>query len=267
MNRALREELEKPFPGIDPASVLTPSVCNQLHSMARAAYPNELVGYVQGETCIELENLSSHPDRSASISCEDMMEILADGEAMFHSHPDGPDCPSSADMRLQHQMAIPHILLSARKDGSTAPFCYGPEMSRPGLLRRGFHYNVTDCLVLFIDFYDRFMGLQMPQFFSDWEWWMSDKGEPSQNLYVDNVAPYGFRPVPADQPLEFGDVILLKAGRTAVPNHLAIYVGEGLMLHHLGGALPRDPSRLSTVEPVVRWKTGSRWGMVVRHRG
>lgn len=267
MNSELRAALEKPFPGVSQQEVLSPDVCSQLHSIARDRFPNEMVGYVAEGRAVELGNISPTPEKSARICQDDMFDVLTRAEAMFHSHPGGPDCPSAADMVLQHQMAIPHILISVGDRGTTNPFCYGREMERPGLIRRGFLYNQLDCQTLFIDFYARFMGIELPQFFSDWEWWMSDNGQPRQNLYVDNVKPYGFRPVPADQPLEFGDVILLKAGRTKVPNHLAVYIGEGLMLHHLGGMLPHDPSRLSTVEPVVRWQTGQRWEMVVRHWG
>ena len=49
-----------------------------------------------------------------------------------------------------------------------------------------------------------------------------------------HYAEAGFYPVHGE--LEEGDVIIMQV-RAYEPNHAAIYLGEGLMLHHLYGRL------------------------------
>lgn len=57
--------------------------------------------------------------------------------------------------------------------------------------------------------------------------------------------------------VRFGDLLLMNLQRSPVPNHIAIYLGQGQILHHL-----RD--RLSEVEPYsVRWQ--SRVQRIIRH--
>jgi cell wall-associated NlpC family hydrolase len=48
------------------------------------------------------------------------------------------------------------------------------------------------------------------------------------------------------EPREVGDVLLAWV-MSDVPNHAAIYIGSGLIAHHL-------PQRYSREEPVERWR-------------
>jgi cell wall-associated NlpC family hydrolase len=54
-------------------------------------------------------------------------------------------------------------------------------------------------------------------------------------LYVDNFATAGFAVVDPDD-LRVGDVLLMQV-HSEVPNHAAIVLGDGLILHHLQGRL------------------------------
>ncbi|MCU6392133.1 C40 family peptidase, partial [Enterobacter quasiroggenkampii] len=69
-------------------------------------------------------------------------------------------------------------------------------------------------------------GIEMPDFHRGDDWWRN-----GQNLYLDNLEATGLYQVPlsAAQP---GDVLLCCFG-SSVPNHAAIYCGDGELLHHI----------------------------------
>ncbi len=95
----------------------------------------------------------------------------------------------------------------------------------PYLTGRRFEHGVTDCYTLFRDAY-HLAGIEMPDFHREDDWWRH-----GQNLYLDNLEATGLYQVPlsAAQP---GDVLLCCFG-SSVPNHAAIYCGDGELLHHI----------------------------------
>ncbi|WP_106509332.1 NlpC/P60 family protein, partial [Escherichia coli] len=108
----------------------------------------------------------------------------------------------------------------------------------------------TDCYTLFRDAY-HLAGIEMPDFHREDDWWRN-----GQNLYLDNLEATGLYQVPlsAAQP---GDVLLCCFG-SSVPNHAAIYCGDGELLHHI-------PEQLSKRERYTdKWqrRTHTLW----RHR-
>jgi cell wall-associated NlpC family hydrolase len=52
---------------------------------------------------------------------------------------------------------------------------------------------------------------------------------------MENFAQAGFSPVDASD-LQTGDCFLMQVA-SSVPNHAAVYLGDGLILHHLQGRL------------------------------
>ncbi|EJJ9646214.1 NlpC/P60 family protein, partial [Escherichia coli] len=91
-------------------------------------------------------------------------------------------------------------------------------------------------------------GIEMPDFHREDDWWRH-----GQNLYLDNLEATGLYQVPlsAAQP---GDVLLCCFG-SSVPNHAAIYCGDGELLHHI-------PEQLSKRERYTdKWqrRTHSLW--------
>ncbi|MSJ71703.1 hypothetical protein GKE69_26685 [Escherichia coli] len=149
---------------------------------------------------------------------------------------------SEADRRLQVQSDLPWWLVCR---GAIHKFrCV------PHLTGRRFEHGVTDCYTLFRDAY-HLAGIEMPDFHRGDDWWRN-----GQNLYLDNMEATGLYQVPlsAAQP---GDVLLCCFG-SSVPNHAAIYCGDGELLHHI-------PEQLSKRERYTdKWqrRTHSLW----RHR-
>ena len=92
---------------------------------------------------------------------------------------------------------------------------------------RPFLHGLFDCYTLVRDYYKRNFNIFLPTNIQrDWEWW--NKG---QNLYLENAKDYSFEEV---EDIKKHDVLIM-AVNSPVPNHAAIYLGEGKILHHMAG--------------------------------
>ena len=98
------------------------------------------------------------------------------------------------------------------------------------LVGREWSHGVLDCYALVRDWYQLERGVDLPNFARFDDWWK--RGE---NLYIENFARAGFAPVDASD-LQAGDCFLMQVA-SSVPNHAAVYLGDGLILHHLQGRL------------------------------
>ncbi|WP_312994951.1 C40 family peptidase [Achromobacter animicus] len=250
---------------------------------AEEVYPAECVGFVVShsdgrEIYVRGQNVADAPDAGFVTrpddwaAAEDMGAVVA----FVHSHPDNTASPSEADLVACEAMAervgaMPWYIVEVRKDiGQEAPQAlaieaFSPSGYRAPLLGRTFHHGVLDCYSVIRDFHAREMGISIPDFHRADGWWEGD-----EEVYLDNFAAAGFRPLAVGETVQRGDVILMNhlAKRT---NHGAVYLGDGrlserpdlfpmqgTMLHHLYG-------RLSTREVYGGyWQEITR--LVLRHR-
>ncbi|NAG29298.1 phage minor tail protein L [Escherichia coli] len=190
---------------------------------ARRCAPAESCGFVvrtsEGERYFPCVNISGEPEDYFRMSPEDWLRAEMQGEivALVHSHPGGLPWLSEADRRLQVQSDLPWWLVCR---GAIHKFrCV------PHLTGRRFEHGVTDCYTLFRDAY-HLAGIEMPDFHREDDWWRND-----QNLYLDNLEATGLYQVPLSS-AQPGDVLLCCFG-SSVPNHAAIYCGDGELLHHI----------------------------------
>lgn len=105
-------------------------------------------------------------------------------------------------------------------------------MNYQNLLGRPFEHGIQDCYTLARDFYRQNFDLHLADYARPNQWW-----ENGLNLYMDNFRAEGFELVDDLRP-RIGDAFLL-AIHSEVPNHAAIYVGDGEIIHHLYGRLSR----------------------------
>ncbi|WP_373947539.1 C40 family peptidase [Pandoraea sputorum] len=157
-------------------------------------------------------------------AAEDLGEVVG----VVHSHPDSPAAPSEADLVGCEATGLPwHILSWPTDDLRTIE----PSGYIAPLIGRTFAHGVLDCWSLVRDFYARELGIELPDFERRDDWWAQ-----GENLYMEGYPKAGFVVVNQDAPEKVGDVILMQR-RAEVPNHAGVYLGGGLMLHHMHGRL------------------------------
>jgi proteasome lid subunit RPN8/RPN11 len=229
---------------------LDPDVAQEAMAHAMREYPNESCGAVTEAGYVPLVNTSGTPKHG--FTCDAQIEpMIADGTllALIHSHPDGPLSPSERDMAQQIAMDLPWGIVASQQDAALPPWFWGPGVPVPPLVGRTFRYGPSgsdgkgDCAALVRDWYAMERGIEMPEFPRAKYCWVDRPG-----LYRDNLTEAGLTRISGaldQREPQVGDVFLM-AIRSAAPNHVAIYQGNGLILHHLEG-------RLSRTEPFGAW--------------
>jgi len=243
---------------------MTPETADVIREHALAEYPREccgLVVVVKGrERYYRCVNKARTPSEHFIIGADDYAFAEEVGEimAVVHSHPDCAARASEADRVACEASGLPWYIASIIRDrealsvpeiGSIAPEGY-----KAPLVGRPFHHGVLDCYSLIRDWYAQELGIELPDFERRDGWW--DDGHSS--LYLDNFTKAGCAPITGA--MQRGDIILMQIrSKNGVPNHAAVYLGDGTMLHHLYG-------RLSSRDVYGgMWQDYTR--LVVRHGG
>lgn len=195
---------------------------------------------------VPMENSATDPLTSFHIEASKLAPVMKNLVAIVHSHPNGPDCPSEADMRQQMAFGVPFGIVSTDGVGCLEPFFWGGNATRAPLIGRGFRHGVTDCYALIRDYFDEKLNITLNEYPRDWEWWADGK-----RLYEDHFEREGFFRIDESEVREH-DCFLAQI-RSDTPNHAGVYVGGNLILHHLTSRHPSDPSRLSKREPLGSW--------------
>lgn len=232
------------------SDILTPDIVEKFRVHALECYPEECCAFVTHDLqYVPLNNVSDNPTQTAKVSTKDQAhfyDVHGKPLAFLHSHPDGPNCPSLADMRSQVLNAIPYGIMTVGKESWGIPFMWGSMMKAPPLLGRPYRYAVTDCFALARDYYHS-VGIPLVDVPRGWKWW--DEG---LNLFVDSMKEAKFTTVlPRD--LELGDAVLFRTTKSSVPTHCGVYLGKGMMLHQPASLRVWDPTKLSCHTSIDRW--------------
>lgn len=231
MNHTLRAEFEEYAKGQAPREA-----CGLLVEV------NELVDFMPAE------NLSTEPDRfTLSPYTWAKADALGEIVGIVHSHVNHSPEPSPADLAACEASALPWWIYSVQSGGWSH---FEPAGYTPDLVGREFVHGVADCYSIIRDYYRQRLGLALPNYSRAVEWW-----EHGSDLYQDNFAAQGFREITLDQ-IQPGDAILMRIA-SKVPNHAAIYLGDGVILHHLQGIIsrrePLHPAFLKRISHVLRY--------------
>lgn len=201
---------------------------------AEMAAPREacavLVSVGDGTVLVECKNIAAEEDRfvidpNSWAEADDLGEIVA----VIHSHVQEPPEPSQADLVACEASGLPWWIYSLQThswgylepSGYTAP-----------LIGREWRHGVLDCYSLVRDYYRQTKNLFLRDYPREDDWW-----KKGQNLYVENFAAAGFREVSLAE-IQPGDALLMTIA-SRVPNHAAIYLGDGEILHHRHNQLSR----------------------------
>jgi len=225
-------------------------------------YPEESIGVISGNRYIPLENIASRvpdgeggfldPKKVAIPDKETFQRLMMNDEidALIHSHPDAPFCPSAPDMQSQIDMDVPFGVLGVYRRAASRVALWGDQLERPDLIDRGFQHGITDCYEGIRDWYLKTDGYRylIAQFVRDWEWWGK---KLNQNLYLEGFEKAGFRRVDAAD-VQRGDGVLFKI-RSETHNHAGVYEGNDLFYHHPTAREPYAPRSKAKIETIHRW--------------
>lgn len=239
-------------------SLLTPELAGAVRRAAALGAPYEVGGAITPEGLELLPNLDPHPDRHYRCDEARLLQLRSESRllGLFHSHPNGPDCPSEMDMRAQLSWGIPFVICATFGTAALAPFEWGDIASQPPLLGRPFRHGVTDCYEIIRDWYYQERSITLPAIPRSWEWW-----NQGRNLYTELYSQAGFRRIDLSE-VGVGDVALFSM-RSTVPNHAGVLLENGLMIHHASGAAAHDPRSLSKRRPLAMYMPN--FAMVLRH--
>lgn len=214
-----------------------------INAHAESEYPRECCGLVivtKGrEKYIPCRNAAAGTEHFI-LPAEDYAEAETQGEiiAVVHSHPDVSSAPSQADKVACEASGLAwHIVRVDQMDG--VPVAGEMVMIEPvgyvaPLVGRTFSHGVLDCYQLIVDWYKQERNITLKQFPRADDWW----NDGSSDLYTEGFPQAGFAAIENGEQPEIGDVILMQIrSNNGVPNHAGIYIGHGLMLHHLYGRL------------------------------
>lgn len=215
---------------------------------AEQTYPNECCGLVvavgRKEKYFPCRNLGDLDhfvlDPKDYAAAEDKGKVIA----VVHSHPDANPNPSEADLVGIESSGLPWLICFVSKEGAGTITMTKPSGYKAPLVGRMFYHGTLDCYGLVKDFYERELGIELPDFLRKDEWW--NKGE---DLYMENFRDAGFSALRDDEHLDYGDLILMQI-RAPVVNHAGIFLGEhplkedptlypvhNCVLHHMYGHL------------------------------
>ncbi|MGB0662779.1 MAG: NlpC/P60 family protein [Pontibacterium sp.] len=105
-------------------------------------------------------------------------------------------------------------------------------LASPPLEGRPFIHGVMDCYSALQDMYKQTYGVSLPDIERAPNWWQT-----GQNLYLDNAEENGFKPVFSKE-VKPGMVFAMKV-LSPVVNHVAVYIGNGLIYHHMAGGVSK----------------------------
>lgn len=184
-------------------------------------------GMKQYKSC---RNLAREPQDFFILDPDDYADAEDTGEilAIIHSHPHTPAQPSDADRLACEKSGLPwHIVNPVTGEwGGCQPCGY-----KAPLLGRQWVWGAADCWTLVRDWYAETWGLTLP----DWKRPKDLTAFNASPMFEDCWVDAGFKEVDF-LTMQVGDALLM-AVESAQPNHVGVYVGDQMLLHHAIGRL------------------------------
>jgi proteasome lid subunit RPN8/RPN11 len=210
---------------------------DDIHAHALAEYPRESCGVIvvrKGrERYMPCRNIAETPSDHFRMSPQDVAKAEGEGEltAVVHSHPNVAARPSEADLVGCEHSELPWVIVSVMPGPEIADTqVIQPSGYSAPLVGRTWAHGVLDCWALCRDWYSRERGVELPDPERADNWW--DDG--SSDLYGDAaMQAAGLKKIDLKE-IDAGDLILMQIrSKNLVPNHAAIYLGGGHIVHHL----------------------------------
>jgi proteasome lid subunit RPN8/RPN11 len=201
------------------------------------AWPEETCGYViktgKKSTIFQCKNISPKPTESFLISLSDLKTARSLGEIIgtWHTHPHSSKEPSLADIAFCESSKLNCYIMSIRKRDDGEFVIDGPSVTTPqgrevDYLKRPYITGIFDCYGLVRDYYRREYGIHL----TNHQRINLETGEVAYDKFLKYYEDEGFVRV-MDDSYQVGDVMLMQL-MDKQPNHVAIYIGNNLIMHH-----------------------------------
>lgn len=209
---------------------------------AAAQYPNEACGFVvaQGkkQQLVPCVNSVSEDDAQFEfqIDASEYHRASAIGTiiGVWHSHPDKTNLPSEMDLVECENSELPWFITAVTKtDEEGFVFSETNVIEPTGItmdyIGRPYHYGIIDCYSLVVDYYRQELGIKLDRLPENrnTRFWELEKPQP---LMEEAYKKLGFEKLNGVDP-EPGDLFLIQTC-PEVANHVAIYLGDDMILHH-----------------------------------
>lgn len=226
----------------------TVSISNDLVAIIQAegakAYPNEACGVVvrvgkRKQLILACKNNSSTPTKHFLMDACDYADAAEKGEivGIWHTHPEAPSEASVVDKVGCENGGVPWYIVGVYKTADGFVYDDMAVITPSGFelpyLERPYAFGVLDCYTLVRDFYRRDLGIDIPDGQHVESFWQKD-----MNPFGEGWKERGFVRLSGDEP-KVGDIFLIQTTNYGVPDHIAVYIGDDMILHHCHGRLSR----------------------------
>ena len=207
-------------------------IISEIMKHAEEVQPNECCGFVMErdgvKRYVRCENKAEGAHRFV-ISTEDYVDAVDSGELKMiaHSHVYEPATPSDGDRVGIETTDLPWLIVNWPTGAYTIT---EPSGYVAPLIGREFQEGVLDCYALVRDYFAQELTISLPDYVRP-EGWV----ESGRSILLENFAAFGFKETSMDD-LQPNDCFLMQVG-AQIPNHCAVYVGDGMILHHVSGRL------------------------------
>tara|TARA_B100000902_G_C27173494_1_gene845101 strand:+ start:104 stop:841 length:738 start_codon:yes stop_codon:yes gene_type:complete len=183
-------------------------------------------------TAFPCYNVSEKPEKHFSILPSDYLKASRKGtvEAVYHSHNSNNDKFSPNDILNSKSHNLPFVLYCAPKDSFST---FDPEKSKTFWYDKTFKIGETDCYTVVKEYYKE-LGIELDGQNNLGNDWHKKNPELIQELFDLNKSNPNLPIIelPPNTGLKKHDVIVFQFVKGAGPNHVAIYLGNGEILHH-----------------------------------
>lgn len=207
------------------------------------AYPHEACGVVvmvgKKSVAVPCKNVSEHPHLHFVMDVADYAKAADMGEivGIWHTHVELPATPSSADKVGCENSEVPWYIVGVYKAAEGYAFSDMTILEPSGFeldyLERPYAFGALDCWSLVRDYYRREFGIKLGDYPRIERFWAN-----GFDFFGENWKNEGFVQLIDEEP-RTGDLFLIQTDNSGNPNHIAIYLGDDIMLHHAHGRLSR----------------------------
>tara|TARA_R100000664_G_C2757250_1_gene145403 strand:+ start:1888 stop:2625 length:738 start_codon:yes stop_codon:yes gene_type:complete len=177
-------------------------------------------------------NSSEQPTQHFSINPSDYVKASARGKikAVYHSHNSGNEKFSVNDMFNSRAHKLNYILYNTVKNSFSF---FDFKKNKTFLYNRIFKIGKSDCYTIVKEYYEELgIKLEGENTLGD-DWYKKNPNLIAELFKLNETNPdLPILELPPNSELKEHDVIVFEFIKGAGPNHVAVYLGDGNMIHH-----------------------------------